>query len=114
MIATPNLRLKPISRRGLGFDYDPNWLPRKVGVSDSGGRWSQPFDELVAGFPYDGQVHMLVHPDWWSEASAPKGRLDAYGLPVRLVERASCKCGRAEAPRQRNRGTRLLRWAFAP
>lgn len=70
MIATPNLRLKPISRRGLGFDYDPNWLSRAVGVSDSGGRWSQPFEELVAGFPYEGQVHLLLHPDWWPEAFA--------------------------------------------
>jgi hypothetical protein len=56
------VKLQPVSRATLGFDYDPNWLPRAVGVSDSGGRWSQPFEELVAGFPYEGQVHMLIHP----------------------------------------------------
>lgn len=64
------VKLQPVPRATLGFDYDPNWLPRAVGVSDSGGRWSQPFEGLVAGFPYEGQVHMLVHPEWWSEAFA--------------------------------------------
>jgi len=62
------VKLQPVHRRTLGFDYDPNWLPRAVGVSDSGGKWSQPFEELAAGFPYDGQTHMLIHPEWWREA----------------------------------------------
>ncbi len=66
-------RLKPIERRALGFDYDPNWLPRAKYLSDSGGRWSQPFGEVETGFPFDGQLHMLVHPDWWPEAFAPIG-----------------------------------------
>lgn len=69
MIATPNLKLAPISRRGLGFNYDPNWLPRGDYLSDSGGEWSQPWDEVAARFPEEtGQLHMLVHPDWWSNA----------------------------------------------
>ncbi len=67
------VKLQPIHRRTLGFDYDPNWLPRLTGVSDSGGQWSQPFDELAAGFPYAGQIHMLIHPEWWAEALIPAG-----------------------------------------
>jgi hypothetical protein len=45
------VKLEPVSRATLGFDYDPNWLPRAVGVSDSGGRWSQPFEESRGGLP---------------------------------------------------------------
>lgn len=62
------VKLQPVHRLTLGFDYDPNWLPRAVGVSDSGGSWSQPFEKLTAGFPYGGQVHMLLHPEWWADA----------------------------------------------
>lgn len=60
------VKLHPVSRADFGFEYDPNWLSRGNYVSDSGGQWSQPFDEIV--FPDTGQLHMLVHPDWWSEA----------------------------------------------
>jgi len=63
------VRLKPILRAQLGFDYDPNWLQRGEYLSDSGGQWSQPFPLIEAKFPtLDGQLHMLVHPDWWGEA----------------------------------------------
>ena len=61
--------LRPISRKGLGFDYDPNWLSRGDYLSDSGGQWSQPWDDITVRFPDEtGQLHMLVHPDWWAEA----------------------------------------------
>jgi hypothetical protein len=63
------IKLNPISRKGLGFDYDPNWLPRGDYLSDSGGEWSKPWEEVTAGWPDEtGQLHMLVHPDWWSAA----------------------------------------------
>lgn len=69
MIAKPDLKLHPISRLGLGFDYDPNWLPRGDYLSDSGGEWSKPFEDVAAAFPDETrQLHMLVHPDWWSNA----------------------------------------------
>lgn len=64
------VKLSPVSRSRFGFDYDPNWLPRGEYLSDSGGRWSQPFDRIAARFPSDGQLHMLVHPDWWGQAFA--------------------------------------------
>lgn len=62
------VRLSPVPRATFGFDYDPNWLSRGEYLSDSGGRWSQPFARMVASYPFEGQLHMLVHPDWWSEA----------------------------------------------
>lgn len=63
------VQLRPVPRAHFGFDYDPNWLPRGEYLSDSGGTWSQPFAEVAARFPAEtGQLHMLVHPDWWSNA----------------------------------------------
>lgn len=61
-------KLSPVSRAMFGLEYDPNWLPRAEYLSDSGGRWSKPFHEVAGRFPYDGQLHMLVHPDWWGGA----------------------------------------------
>lgn len=62
------VHLRPVSREAFGFAYDPNWLSRAEYLSDSGGRWSQPFDRVAEGYPFGGQLHMLVHPDWWAEA----------------------------------------------
>jgi hypothetical protein len=59
----------PIPLAALGLEYDANWLPRGKYLSDSGGQWSAPgFDAVAAGFPYDGQLHVLQHPDWWGAA----------------------------------------------
>jgi len=60
--------LAPVSLVDHGLSYDANWLPRAEYLSDSGGRWSQPFDVFAAGFPYGGQTHLLVHADWWDHA----------------------------------------------
>ena len=60
--------VKPLPLSRFGLDYDANWLTRGAYISDSGGEWSQPFKPLLDGFPYPGQLHMLVHPDWWQEA----------------------------------------------
>lgn len=48
--------------------YDANWLTRGDYLSESGGRWSQPFDDVVGRFASEGQLHVLIHPDWWSGA----------------------------------------------
>jgi len=64
------IQLLPVSRSAFDFDYDPNWLPRGKFLSDSGGKWSQPFDAVADGFPFEGQTHLLVHADWWIEAFA--------------------------------------------
>jgi hypothetical protein len=64
------VHLRPVPLATLGFTYDANWLSRGDYISDSGGRWSQPFDEVAGMWPGPGQLHMLVHPDWWAEAFA--------------------------------------------
>lgn len=65
------LGFEPVSLAAFGLDFDANWLPRGDYLSDSGGQWSQPFDEVAKAFPSRGQLHMLVHPDWWAQAFVP-------------------------------------------
>lgn len=53
----------------FGLKYDANWLPRADYLSDSGGRWSAGVFDVTARFPQArGQLHLLIHPDWWAEA----------------------------------------------
>jgi hypothetical protein len=61
-------RLTPLPLAEFGLDFDANWIPRGDYLSDSGGRWSQPFDDVVTAWPERGQLHILQHPDWWAEA----------------------------------------------
>lgn len=63
--------LKPISRRAYQLEYDANWLSRGDYLSDSGGEWSRPFGDVARDWPERGQLHMLIHPDWWGEAFVP-------------------------------------------
>ena len=63
------VKLEPRPRSDYHLVYDANWLARHDYLSESGGRWSQPFDDVVSRFGH-GQLHMLVHPDWWSAAFA--------------------------------------------
>ncbi len=63
------IRLHPVSRKAFALDYDPNWLPRGQTLSDSGGRWApQQFAETTVAWPDEGQLHILIHPDWWKQA----------------------------------------------
>lgn len=63
------VRLQPRPLAEFGLEYDTYRLPRALYLSDSGGRWSVPFDEMCDRFPTpDGQLHVLWHPDWWAEA----------------------------------------------
>lgn len=65
-----SVKLHPVPCGDYGIEYQANWLSRGDYLSDSGGKWSQPFDVVAAAFPGQGQLHMLVHPDWWAEAFA--------------------------------------------
>jgi len=66
-----NLKLRQWPLSEFGLEYDANWLDRSAYLSDSGGAWSDPgFDETAGGFPYGGQLHCLIHADWWIEAFA--------------------------------------------
>lgn len=61
------LRIDPQPRANYHLAYDANWLSRGNYLSDSGGEWSQPFDDVVDAFG-NGQLHVLIHPDWWVNA----------------------------------------------
>jgi hypothetical protein len=63
-----SLTLEPRPLASFGLEYDANRLSRSLYLSDSGGRWSLPFDEASAWDPADGQLHILVHPCWWTQA----------------------------------------------
>jgi len=63
------VKIEPRPRSNYHLAYDANWLRRGNYLSESGGRWSQPFDDVVAGFG-EAQLHVLIHPDWWSQAFA--------------------------------------------
>jgi hypothetical protein len=60
-------KIEPLPRHVYGLEYDANWLSRGDYLSDSGGRWSQPFSVVVQRFG-ESQLHILQHPDWWREA----------------------------------------------
>jgi hypothetical protein len=60
--------IRPVPLRTFQLKYDSAWLGRGHYLSDSGGAWSQPFDNVAAGFPYQNQLHMLVHCCWWAQA----------------------------------------------
>lgn len=64
------LRLQPLPRYTFELEYDANWVSRGDYLSDSGGVWSSPFPDVVERWPELGQLHILVHPDWWAEAFA--------------------------------------------
>lgn len=61
------IQIKPVPLEVYGLRYDANWLRRGNYLSDSGGRWSQSVEDVINGFG-SGQLHMLIHPDWWAEA----------------------------------------------
>jgi hypothetical protein len=69
------LSLRPVPLSSFGLDFDANWIGRAAYLSDSGGRWSDPgFDQTAQAFPFDGgQLHMLIHPDWWGDAFVSEG-----------------------------------------
>jgi hypothetical protein len=71
----PELDPPPIAEplSNFGLDYDANWLGRAAYLSDSGGNWSEPgYGATRMLFPpATGQLHMLVHPDWWDQAFTP-------------------------------------------
>lgn len=63
------LPIRPVSFTQFGFTYEAVRLPHAAVQSDSGGEWYEPLARTVANFPPPGgQLHILWHPDWWSEA----------------------------------------------
>ena len=63
------VKLEPRPLADYHLTYLANWLPRSDYLSDSGHRWSQPVDDVIERFGH-GQLHVLMHPDWWGAAFA--------------------------------------------
>jgi hypothetical protein len=66
--------LSPMPRSVFGLEYDANWLSRGDYISDSGGQWNprpDSFELAVSHWAEAGQLHVLIHPDWWGEAFVP-------------------------------------------
>jgi hypothetical protein len=61
------VQIEPRPLTDYHLSYLANWLPRDDYLSDSGHRWSQPVDDVIERFGH-GQLHVLLHPDWWSGA----------------------------------------------
>lgn len=67
---TVTLEPRPLADHGLEYDtYRVG--SRALYLSDSGGAWNEPFQGLADRFPSPfGQLHILVHPCWWTRAFA--------------------------------------------
>lgn len=59
------VKLEPRPLADFGLSYETYRLPHGRYLSDSGGKWNIPIAEAAIGA---GQLHILWHPDWWSEA----------------------------------------------
>jgi len=57
------LQLEPRPLADFGLEYDTHRLPHGRYLSDSGGKWNEPFPGSGSG-----QLHVLWHPDWWGRA----------------------------------------------
>lgn len=59
------LTLAPMPLSAFGLTYEAYHLPRAAYLSDTGGTWNQPLNH-----DFQGQLHVLMHSDWWSGAFA--------------------------------------------
>lgn len=61
------LTFVPLPLAAFGLTYEAYHLPRAAYLSDTGGAWNQPREH-----DFQGQLHVLMHPDWWGKAFAPE------------------------------------------
>ncbi len=62
-----SLRLQPRSMAEFGLTHEANYIGHTIYLSDTGGHWSVPFeqvDERITG--EGGFLQALVHPVWWA------------------------------------------------
>jgi hypothetical protein len=70
------LGITPRPMADFGLEIQGDWIPRPHYLTDSGGSWGayakldyiHTLDEVVEGYPYEAQLIVLQHPDWWPEA----------------------------------------------
>lgn len=103
------LRQRPMAEFGL--EYEANAIGQTRYLSDTGGRWSRPFDEVAAAFEAEGGfLQLLIHPVWWAfgaEAVTPRPSIvpaaepsaatigDPTAPPFEIVVRGDCCSRRA-------------------
>lgn len=66
------VKLDPAPLAEFGLVYEAIRLPKGHYLSDSGGVWNEPFARTARRFPYERQLHILWHPDWWHQALSPQ------------------------------------------
>jgi hypothetical protein len=71
--AVAGVQIRPRPLADYGLEYDAYRVGnRALYLSDSGGAWSEPFDEMCDRFPSPfGQLHVLLHNCWWVDAFQP-------------------------------------------
>jgi hypothetical protein len=66
------VRLEPFSMRDVGLDYEANLIGHRLYLSDSGGRWHVPLDDVHADFrERRAFLQVLMHPVWWALEGEP-------------------------------------------
>ena len=64
--------LRPIEMSALGLDYEASFFPGFLYISDVGGRWTKPFDDIARRFVETrGRLQILVHPVYWALSGEP-------------------------------------------
>ena len=77
------VRLSPAPMARFGLTHEAMVFGNVRYLSDTGGRWHRPFDEVAAAYARDGGfLQVLAHPVWWAlsgEPFTPKATLDPTG-----------------------------------
>lgn len=62
-----SVRLCSVPMADLGLDYEAGFIGHRLYLSDTGGRWSRPMEEVGERFAGEGGfLQVLIHPIWWS------------------------------------------------
>lgn len=66
------LDLRPRPMADFGLTHEANFIGHSRYLSDTGGRWTTPFDELDRTFEAEGGfLQVLIHPSWWALSGEP-------------------------------------------
>ena len=64
---TAEATLQPVAMADLGLSYEAKYLGPLLYLSDTGGRWSVPFEPMAERLAQgDTFLHVLTHPVWWA------------------------------------------------
>jgi hypothetical protein len=61
------LKLDPVPMSSFGLEYEANFLRHNLYLSDSGGHWHVPFEDVREKFvERNAFLQILMHPVWWA------------------------------------------------